>query len=238
MKLRLICPDCPAGITTLDLPTVELRDDGLYTLECPSGHNNLISLQNHHFELLFDLAVKALRDGYPRETVSALTAALERYYELFVQVVLFSEGTKADQLELAWKHVRNQTERQLGAYVMTYLHYFKKAPQLLASDSVGFRNAVIHKGRIPTERQVIEYGEEVFHLLVEGVRELKGDSMDRIGHATAHRLKGIYLKSGKAVRNFAGIRTMIDTTTSEISSFGSFEEAVQKFHWVHGRHYV
>ena len=37
------------------------------------------------FELLYDLAINALADGYLREAVASATSAMERYFEFFVK---------------------------------------------------------------------------------------------------------------------------------------------------------
>ena len=43
-------------------------------------------MNNLKFELLFELGINALIDGYPREAVSSFASALERFYEFFCQV--------------------------------------------------------------------------------------------------------------------------------------------------------
>jgi hypothetical protein len=154
----------------------ELRDDGLYDVTCPQGHRNLVALGNLKFEVLFQSGAMALLDGYVREAVSSIAAALERFYEFYIRVMLLRHDIPPQDAERTWKMVSSQSERQVGAFFFLYLLENKRAVGFIADRYVKFRNEVIHKGYIPTNEEVISYGEEVLSFIFSISRELNAGS--------------------------------------------------------------
>src|SRR5688572_21926828 len=108
---------------------VEIRDDNFYRSTCPAGHENLVVIQNQKFELLFDFGARALLDGYTREAVASMAAALERFYEFYLKVVCLKHGIADFDFKNSWKFVSAQSERQLGAFLFTYLFENKRTAQ-------------------------------------------------------------------------------------------------------------
>src|ERR1700687_1186458 len=94
MILTLFCPICafeaqkglPHARIEVALPIARLSDDREYEVHCEAGHTSRVFVNNLKFELLFELGINALIDGYPREAVSSFASALERFYEFFCQV--------------------------------------------------------------------------------------------------------------------------------------------------------
>src|SRR5574344_99805 len=163
MKLDVCCMQCQRekGITNEEKLEVELNDSGLMQATCSCGHKNLIILQNPKYELLFDLGGMALIDGYTREAVSSIAAALERFYEFFIHVAFIHNKCKDDLFTNYWKIIAKQSERQLGSFYTSYISLFYELPPKLSDSKVTFRNNVIHNGYLATETEVIEYGQEV-----------------------------------------------------------------------------
>ena len=54
----------------------ELLDGLAFRATCPHGHKTAIVLKAQKFEVLFDMGVSALLDGYCREAVTSFAAAL------------------------------------------------------------------------------------------------------------------------------------------------------------------
>lgn len=50
---------------------------------------------------------------------------------------------------------------------------FGEVPQTLSSNDSGFRNSVIHKGKIPTKEEVLEYGNKILAIIREKITQLK-----------------------------------------------------------------
>lgn len=152
---------------------VELRDDGRYEFTCEKGHTTVTVLQEQKFEVLFDLGAYAILDGYYREAVASFTSSLERFYEFFIKASLFEDGLEDDAVTRTWKQVSSQSERQLGAFIFLFLKCFSESPPLLRQKQTSFRNEVIHKGKISSREEAIEYGQEVLDIIRPILRRVK-----------------------------------------------------------------
>ncbi|TQP95438.1 hypothetical protein FLL78_18950 [Vibrio cholerae] len=167
MKINHTCIVCVGERKSMADATklVSVTDSRAYPLECKFGHQTIVFLSDFKFQILFEIGLHAIKDGYYREAVSSFSAALERFYEHFTKTVLFrKEG--ADYLDKCWKLVSNQSERQLGAFIFLYLSEVGELPTILKSEDSGFRNSVIHKGKIPTKQEAITFGQKVSDLIM------------------------------------------------------------------------
>lgn len=178
MKLPIVCSKCMVEkVSSGEIPEVigvaEFRDDGKYEVTCSKGHNSTTVLQQQKFELLFDIGAYAIVDNYYREAVNSFTSSLERFYEFFIKAVLLDKGIEDNAFLQAWKMIASQSERQLGAFVFVYLTEFKSPPTLLSTTNVQFRNEVIHKGKIPTRQQALEYGQGVLDVVRPILKQVK-----------------------------------------------------------------
>ena len=157
----------------MPMPITDLSDDGKYPVRCGLGHKSTVFLDNIKFELLFEMGVNALLDGYTREAVSSFASALERFYEFYWHVAMEHSGMPSVEANAAWKLVANQSERQLGMYVSACMSLTGKSPALLsANKEVPFRNNVIHKGYVPTIAEATEFGNTVMKLIAENLAAL------------------------------------------------------------------
>jgi len=138
-----------------------IPDDGVIEVICDRGHHTFILIQQAKYEILSELAVTALCDGYYREAVASFASALERLYEHYVDVVCRARGIDRAAFTAAWKPLRKASERQLGAFTVLYLIENGEAFPLLADKHVSFRNNVIHGGMIPDRNQAVAYGQAV-----------------------------------------------------------------------------
>jgi hypothetical protein len=155
---------------------LELGESNIHEATCARGHTTLIALTQHKHEVLFEIGAMALADGYPREAIATIAAALERFYELCIRVISASLSIPDEQLQAAWRLIDVASERQFGAFVFSMLLWSNECPEVIdnkkptllnttKSDTKTwkeFRNAVIHKGLIPSEQVAIEYGELVY----------------------------------------------------------------------------
>ncbi|MBM4867551.1 hypothetical protein HYO49_13480 [Vibrio parahaemolyticus] len=167
MKLNISCFECHRqDLNSLfDHVEVVLRDDGLYETICPNGHTELTVLSNVKFEVLFEIGAHAILDGYYREAISSFSSSLERFYEFFLKVLMTEKGLEWESILNSWKSVSNQSERQLGAYIIMYTSELGEHPPLLKGKLVNLRNKVIHQGKIPTKDEVMEYGQAVLDVI-------------------------------------------------------------------------
>lgn len=172
MKIDLCCVTCVHERKALDgLDKVqveaELTDDGLFKATCKNGHEIIAVLQNPKYELLFDLAGLALLDGYTRESVSSFAVSLERFYEFIIKVAFIHKRVDLTLFDSYWKKVSNQSERQIGCFLTTYIDLFHEIPPMLTDKETGFRNNVVHKGYIASEHEVYNYGNRIGTLIQE-----------------------------------------------------------------------
>jgi hypothetical protein len=179
LQIPTSCMQCQveSGFPDLfSLGTSPIPDDGIIEVTCRFGHETRLILQNERFELLSELAVIAIADGYPREAVASFAAALERLFEFYVRVVC--RELRIDQVAIddVWKYLRNSSERQLGAYSQTFLLTEGVAAPLLGQRESEFRNKVVHKGYFPTEGEAIAFGQSVADLVVQITRSFKTEA--------------------------------------------------------------
>jgi hypothetical protein len=195
MRVSAFCWQClrAAGNTkesydNLKLRYPEMREDRwipfndveLPQISCPVGHVTYVSLSAERFELLFDFGAMALLDGYARESVAAFTASLERFYEFYLRVIAARHDSSLIFKE-AWKAVQNASERQLGGFIFARLfdgHVYRPDEKRIA-----FRNRVIHRGHIPTDQEVKNYGEYILSVILPILSELNSTCPDALAEA-------------------------------------------------------
>jgi hypothetical protein len=145
------------------------KNDCIYQFECPLGHHFSVNIVYYEFQKLFESAVNALAINQYREAVSSFSASYERFIELFIRITMKANmkanGISIDAYSKAWKQISNQSERQIGAFVVLFVLEFGIDPPLLARKCTELRNKVIHKGYFPTEQECFEYGNSVLELI-------------------------------------------------------------------------
>lgn len=190
MKIPTSCSTC--RIEKSEPGTVYYQSDMLDSccceLTCQSGHKTNVVISNPKFELLFEFGVNAILDGYYREAVSSFSAALERFFEFYLRIVTRKRGLDEDAFGNVWKIVKNQSERQLGAYVMVYTLLNASPPPVLRSKDSGFRNDVIHKGKIPSKDEAVRFGEKIIELIGPVLKELKRSNAPEIRKAVFEQI--------------------------------------------------
>lgn len=143
---------------------VAIRDDRIYEVDCDCGKSIVAILDKELFEILFESGANAFIDGYYREAVTSFATALERFYEFVIKVIMSKQDVDKQLFEDTWKHVKNQSERQLGGFIFCWLAVFQETPDLLSNSEVSFRNSVTHKGKIPSKEEAFDFGERIFTL--------------------------------------------------------------------------
>lgn len=216
MKLSIVCAQCMQEDLPNTRPTavVEFRDDGRYEVTCPKGHKSITLLQQQKFEVLFDIGAYAVTDGYYREAVSSFTSSLERFYEFFIRASLYSKGLADDILATTWKHVSNQSERQLGAFIFLYTSEFGRPPSLLSNRLTEFRNEVIHKGKIPNRAEAVRYGQAVLDVVRPILVETKKALPDAVQRTVVHHL----MRSRDKTDDGLSVTTMFVPTILSLST--------------------
>jgi hypothetical protein len=120
-------------------------------------------------------------------------------YEYSIRVILkgFEIGTA--EVEKTWKLVSSQSERQLGAFYFLYLSMFNEEPTSFPNKQTSFRNNVIHKGYIPSEKEVFDYAEEIYNYIMKITIKLKERLSESMEELFQERLLSIEEKFGEKV---------------------------------------
>lgn len=219
----------------------EIPDNGIFHLRCEQGHETVTLLQQQKFELLFDLGLSALCDGYPREAITNFAASLERFYEFYIRFYCLKHNIDWEQLEKCWGIVRKQSERQYGAYVFLYMlehpnsdfpFIEEKRPSKGMKPWKEFRNGVVHNGDFISEREAFEYGELVYDFLSEQVNELLKNDGENISKTVSYCLQSTHSRAMKENPCLNSIGALCMPTVISLSSGlkqKSFKDAYEEF---------
>ncbi len=164
MKITTRCINCDETRHPWDKPSpkgVKIPENGIIDTICQCGHRNIFVIQQTKFELLSEMAVRAISDEYYRDAVASFTASLERLYEFFIEAVCRRRNIEFSEFANSWKEMANQSERQLGAFIASHLIDTGQKPEILNNKSVKFRNDVIHKGKFPDRIETINFAKLV-----------------------------------------------------------------------------
>ncbi len=215
------------GQPTNEFATLEFRDDGRYEVCCSRGHNSVTALQQQKFEILFDIGANAIIDGYYREAISSFSSSLERFYEFCIKVFCEKRKISEDVFKKSWKQMSNQSERQLGAFLISWANEFGEPPTLLSTADSGFRNAVIHKGKIPTKDEALKYGNTIMRLIsskIEKIKSLYSPEIQMI--IFRHVRDSSVLVNDQVSGGTMGISTIVSLSNGNVKSNRSLEDAL------------
>jgi hypothetical protein len=104
--------------------------------------------------------------------------------------MMLQKKVKAAVIDAVWKQVAAQSERQLGAFIFLYTLHFERGPNLLHSKYITFRNDVVHKGRIPTRSEALDYGEAVLSVLGPILVEVQKEFPDGVRSTVFQQITG------------------------------------------------
>lgn len=157
MKIDIKCNKCHSE------NKAELTDNFILKFKCNKCKSNEeIELSLEKFQVLFDLGIICLKNGYYKEAVSDFAASLERVFEFSIKRILNRRNIEKELINSIWKEVKNQSERQYGAFIFLYAYEFKKEFKL-DNKQIKFRNEVIHKGKFPNFDETYEYAKYIYY---------------------------------------------------------------------------
>jgi len=231
MRINISCPQCAqaaGGFAVFHLE--EIREDGLYTGKCPQGHDLLVATQTLRHEMLFEIALNAIVDGYRREAISSFAAAIERFYEFAIGVLARNRGVSSTISAAAWKTVAAQSERQLGAFTFLYTVSFGEVPRLLSDRMVKLRNDVTHRGLLPDQKQVLDFGAAAYEVIQTGVRKLRAACIDDVNAALGEHVEEIAEKMGSVYpRAFQVTPTALNVIQDISTGYPAFKDVVARY---------
>jgi hypothetical protein len=191
----------------------QLPDEGVVFSTCDLGHFSAFVSQQQPFELLSEIAIQAICDGYQRESVASFAAALERLYEFYVEIACQQNAISKSDFDKTWKPLKAQSERQLGAFSVCFLLENGGPPSLLGPKMVEFRNKVIHKGKIPSRDEAVLFGQAVIDCASPLVKVLKSERYASTVMASTSNL----IATRSKLARVKGARISVGTGTSPFS---------------------
>jgi hypothetical protein len=143
---------------------VDYFDDGVGQFKCAAGHNCALLIQSLKFEALMESGATALLQGFTLEACATFSSALERFYEFALKVMCEEHNLSPDIYENMFREMSRFSERQLGAFMLLYALSFGDAYKPVQKIAE-FRNAVIHKGTIPSPDRAAEFCSKVYGVI-------------------------------------------------------------------------
>lgn len=211
-----------------NLYIVPINDNGIYNLTCKNGHTIYISHNCKKYELLFESGYLAYTDGYYREAVASIASSLERFFEYCTLLFTINNEVDNEEFKKGWKLVKNQSERQLGAFYFLYLNFFKKTIQPMSNQDVEFRNKVIHKGYFPSREETLNYIQNVFNKINEIAKEIflniNQEVFDKVELLLEEEMKKQKLKPGNLCMSVPMLLSDIFCDNSK-----SFDDKIDRF---------
>lgn len=181
MKLPFTCPQCDQENREKGnfIPSIEQRDIIItnqitYEYTCSKGHQYFYVLQIERFEMLYKLAIHEFQENNFRACVINCAAALERFYEFFLQVVFHDNGYSSEKFfEEIWLPIKDRSKRQEDLFKDTYIELTSiEKPPVLKDTYRKFRNHIVHQGEFPKKEQTRDFADTIFRIIGIGLYTL------------------------------------------------------------------
>ena len=170
MKIRHHCTKCKNFDEEEIINIESIPQDFTIRMKCNKGHNQIIQLTNPLYSLLFDNSIIAFHQKNYRACIFEAASALERFFEHAIRVFIIQhkdigDMEKIKRFNIAWKSIKNMSERQLGAFIMLFHKSTNEFPQLLNEKLISLRNNTIHKGYMPYEEEAFQFLGSVYNII-------------------------------------------------------------------------
>ncbi|BCK22226.1 MULTISPECIES: hypothetical protein [Vibrio] len=229
MNLFAVCITCSQtkGVPLLNKVQASYFDDRVVRTKCNQGHDMAIIVRAPKFEVLLESGADALNLGFTLEASSSFSAALERFYEFAINIILKQQGMGEDVYQKMFKAMSRQSERQLGSFLALHALFFGEAyaPNNKITE---FRNAVIHKGTIPTPDEAKNFCSLVYEEIYKIGMLLKDHCKREIELALEQDFKARASKVPSGVRVHGSQKSSIYNMLGE-NNKPTFEEALVNY---------
>ncbi|MBN5150095.1 hypothetical protein JY458_03845 [Stenotrophomonas maltophilia] len=233
MKYHSSCPACSQGKEDFDIApiTVEYFDTLGGTYKCRNGHERYAVIQGPKFQVLMASGAEALFAGFTLEACTTFSAATERFYECMLKAMLLKSGLTEELIELQFKEMSRQSERQLGAFMSQYAIHTGTAfvPSKKLTER---RNEYVHKAVVPNHEAAMGYCSDVYDQILKCVLILKPLLLEE--------LQKVVVWETRQSRSKAPLGSEIELVASPgifsllSDSFPSFKESMEHYQTVQG----
>ena len=236
MKIKATCYFCRMEAETDWIATIELDKWPYIEMKCDKGHRQRYMMSTELYELLFEQATRCLLDRYYREAIGTYNAALERFFEYAIEMMLTSKGD-IDFTQF-WKSIDRQSERQLGAYYGLWASTFNELPVTLDEKKVKLRNEIVHKGKLASRKEAEEFGQYVFNYITPNAAKINslypGMPLTKVARTIRKSQKDIENEQKDPIFvDYCGEKSILATSILRVScllnnpSITSFEDCIK-----------
>jgi hypothetical protein len=199
--------------------------------ECSRGHRQLVTLRQQNFEILFEVAAYAIRDGHYRQSVSSCTASLEAFHEFFLRSMAYQNGIRKERFDAAWKLLGISRKNRLEAYILNYLNFCARPPVLLTASESTWRDSVMQKGVMPTRGECVSFGQAILNVLRMAVEDTRNAFPEGIRKVMQEQVAAAHRQSSGPIV-ISSIRTIVDLDQGDDEHpYPSLEDALAKMVW-------
>lgn len=229
MEIFASCLECmqTKGMPLLKPFSAPYFDDRISIVDCDFGHKMAVVLRAQKFELLLESGANALIAGYTLEACASFSAALERFFEFSNKVILTHLKISEALYNDIFKSMSRQSERQTGAFLILYALAFNSAYKINPKFTE-FRNAVIHKGTIPTPENAMAFCELVYAEVFNISSQLKKHFSDAIDMILERDFKSRASTVPEGVRIHGAQRSSIFSMSDE-NNKKNFAKALENY---------
>lgn len=226
MKFPIGCLTCVGeGKKDFSIHLLDANNEGVYQIVCSYGHKTTAVFQQPRFCILAEMGVVAFRDAYYRESIFNFSSCMERFMEYYVQVITTDMNIQPQHYDSTWKNMARQSERQMGAFLATYMIATKSSPPVLSSHLFELRNNVVHRGYIPSSDDAKKYAEAVLEIVTKEYKNLQLQHSSGVGLLLARRKEQMNEKySPNRDAAVIGWNTIIDHVINGSYNFDSYLE--------------
>ena len=121
--------------------------------------------------MLYKLAIHEFLENNFRACVINCAAALERFYEFFLQVVFHHNGYSSEKFyEEIWLPIKDRSKRQEDLFKDTFIELTSiEKPPVLKDTHRKFRNHIVHQGEFPKKEQTRDFADTIFRIIGIGL---------------------------------------------------------------------
>ncbi len=138
-----------------------------FKLKCKFGHRITVLYSDEKFNMLFASGIDSIQHGNLRAAVANLASSYERLLEYSIKIISLKNRVDAKLYSEVWKNIKNQSERQIGAFTALFSFYLKDPAPIYSDQNIKFRNSVIHKGVYPTYDEVASFAVTTFEIMTK-----------------------------------------------------------------------
>ncbi|MFC4771922.1 hypothetical protein [Enterococcus hermanniensis] len=161
MKMMTLCIKCYSSFNIeIDNEFFEGKQ-----ITCPHGHNYYYFPESPKYPFLFQLSIRAFRNGYYSEAFQALYSGFESFKEEYVGIHYYSQSKNIDKVTALMKRI-NRSEKIDGAFTLSYAEDFGELPKKMPNNLIEKRNKIIHSGDFPTKEIITKMGNWIFSFVL------------------------------------------------------------------------